>query len=310
MFRPPSTMSLLCLEASARLRSFTRAAAELHLSQGAVSRQIIGLEKRLNLKLFVRRRDTLVLTDVGSVYLEEVAPLLVRLQKATTAVMALGGGGGVLTVSVAASLGSHWLIPKLPSFNRTHSDITLNLATRVGPVKFDDTAVNASLEFGDGQRAGLRNEFVLPLLLSPYASPDWVALHTDAISDSMPATSLIHHSTVPQGWQEWFAVSGVARSFDQEGPSYELMSMALNAAIAGLGVVLLPEFMAREAENGGKLCRLSAIAWKAPKAYYLVYPQESASVRSLKVFRDWLILQGQEDEQITANPHLAFVHPI
>jgi LysR family transcriptional regulator, glycine cleavage system transcriptional activator len=289
-------MSLLCLEASARLRSFTGAAAELHLSQGAVSRQILGLEKRLNLKLFVRRRDALVLTDAGSFYLGEVAPLLARLQKATTAVMALDGGGGVLTVSVAASLGSHWLIPKLPSFHRAHNDITLNLATRVGPVKFDDTAINASLEFGDGERAGVRNEFVLPLLLCPYASPNWLAINADAISDSTPATSLIHHSTVPEGWQEWFAVSGIARSVDREGPSYELMSMALNAAIAGLGVVLLPEFMALEAQNGGKLCRLSAVAWKAPKAYYLVYPQESTDLRSLKLFRDWLILQGQENE--------------
>ena len=106
LLRAPSTMSLLCLEASARLHSFTAAAAELHLTQGAVSRQIMALEARLDAKLFVRRRDALVLTEAGRYYLDEIAPLLQRLERATAYVMALKGRGGLLTLSVGASLGS------------------------------------------------------------------------------------------------------------------------------------------------------------------------------------------------------------
>ena len=153
-------MSLLCLEASARLHSFTAAAIELRLTQGAVSRQIIALEARLDTRLFVRRRDALVLTEAGRYYLDEIAPLLQQLERATANVMALKGRGGLLTLSVGASLGSYWLIPRLPAFTRAHSEITLNFATRVGSVDFTDTTVDASLEFGDRKSTRLNSSHV------------------------------------------------------------------------------------------------------------------------------------------------------
>lgn len=296
LLRAPSTMSLLCLEASARLHSFTAAAAELHLTQGAVSRQIIALESRLDTKLFVRRRDALVLTEAGRYYLSEVAPLLQRLERATANVMALKGRGGLLTLSVGASLGSYWLIPRLPAFTRAHSEITLNFATRVGSVDFADTAVDASLEFGEGKRAHLKNEFVLPLLLSAYAAPSWITMHGKILSSSTPVSALIHHSTVPEAWQAWYELEGIKALPGVQGPRYGLMSMALNAAVAGLGVVLLPAFMAQDALDTGKLRRLSKRQWRASRGYYLVYPPESAELKPLKVFRDWLLAQAASEQ--------------
>ena len=296
LLRAPSTMSLLCLEASARLHSFTAAAVELRLTQGAVSRQIITLEARLDTKLFIRRRDALVLTEAGRYYLDEIAPLLQRLERATANVMALKGRGGLLTLSVAASLGSYWLIPRLPAFTRAHSEITLNFATRVGSVDFADTAVDASLEFGEGQRAHLKNEFVLPLLLAQYAAPSWIALHGKALTTQTPPSALIHHSTVPEAWQAWFELEGLDTDSKMQGPRYGLMSMALNAAIAGLGVVLLPAFMAQDALAMGRLRRLSKRQWRASRGYYLVYPPESAELKPLKIFRDWLLEQAASEQ--------------
>jgi LysR family transcriptional regulator, glycine cleavage system transcriptional activator len=292
MLRAPSTMSLLCLEASARLHSFTAAAQELRLTQGAVSRQIMALEARLETPLFVRRREALALTEAGRYYLDEIGPLLQRLERATANVMALKGRGGALALSVGASLGTYWLIPRLPAFTRAHSEITLNLATRVGSVDFASTPVDASLEFGQGQRAGLHNEFVLPLLLSPYAAPGWVATHGKRLSARTPSTALVHHSTVPEAWGAWFKLAGLAEPVQPTGPRYELMSMALNAAIAGLGVVLLPAFMADDALATGKLQRLSQRTWRSPKGYYLVYPPQATEMKSLQTFRDWLLVQA------------------
>lgn len=285
-------MSLLCLEASARLRSFTAAAQELHLTQGAVSRQIIALEQRLNLTLFVRRRDAVVLTEAGRFYVEEIAAVLQRLERATANVMALKGRGGSLTLSVGASLGSYWLIPRLPDFTRAHTEITLNFATRVGSVDFKSMAVDASLEFGDGKRAGLRNDFVLPLAMLPYASPAWISKNGKTLSARTPSFALVHHSTVPQAWEQWFSNDGLPMPDGEKGPRYELMSMALNAAIAGLGAVLLPEFMASDAVAHGRLRRLSRKSWTSDKAYYLVYPEESSKLEALKIFRAWLLLQA------------------
>ena len=286
-------MSLLCLEASARLQSFTAAAVELRLTQGAVSRQIIALETRLDTRLFVRKREALVLTEAGRYYLGEIAPLL---ERATANVMALKGRGGLLTLSVGASLGSYWLIPRLPAFTRAHSEITLNFATRVGSVDFADTTVDASLEFGEGQRAHLKNEFVLPLLLAPYAAPAWMAVHGKTLTNQTPTSALIHHSTVPEAWHAWFQLEGLAGEPASQGPRYGLMSMALNAAVAGLGVVLLPAFMAQDALAMGRLKRLSKRQWCAARGYYLVYPPESAELKPLKVFRDWLLTQAAGEQ--------------
>ena len=289
-------MSLLCLEASARLHSFTAAAVELRLTQGAVSRQIIALETRLDTKLFVRRRDALALTEAGRYYLDEIAPLLQRLERATANVMALKGRGGLLTLSVGASLGSYWLIPRLPAFTRAHSEITLNFATRVGSVDFADSAVDASLEFGDGTRAHLKNEFVLPLLLAPYAAPAWIAAHGKTLTSRTPESALIHHSTVPEAWQAWFELESIDTAPALQGPRYGLMSMALNAAVAGLGVVLLPAFMAQDALAMGRLRRLSKRQWRAARGYYLVYPPESADLKPLQVFREWLLAQAASEQ--------------
>ncbi len=288
MLRAPSTMSLLCFEASARLRSFTSGGKELHLTQGAVSRQVMALEERLGVRLFVRGRDTLTLTEAGRAYLDEVGPLLQRLELATANVMALKGRGGSLALSVSASFGSYWLIPRLPAFTRAHGEITLNLATRVGAVDFSSTRVDASLEFGEGKRHGLHNEFVLPLVLSPYAAPAWLAAHGKTLSARTPRSALIQHSTVPEGWDGWFKLAGIAAEPGKEGPRYDLMSMALNAAVAGLGVVLLPSFMADDAVASGKLKSLSRRRWQSARGYYLVYPQLSENIQALQIFRRWL----------------------
>lgn len=292
MLRAPSTMSLVCLEASARLRSFTAAAQELHLTQGAVSRQIMALESRLDVQLFVRRRDAVVLTEAGRYYLDEVGPILQRLERATANVMALKGRGGSLAVSVGASLGSYWLIPRLPDFTRAHSEITLNFATRVGSVDFKSMAVDASLEFGDGNRAGLHNDFVLPLAMAPYAAPAWIAKNGKSLSSRTPMSALVHHTTVLDAWRNWFDHAGIEIGSGQEGPRYELMSMALNAAIAGLGAALLPDFMASDALATGRLRRLSKKQWVSPRGYYLVYPEESSKLEALTVFRTWLLAQA------------------
>jgi DNA-binding transcriptional LysR family regulator len=285
-------MSLLCLEASARLKSFTAAAKELHLTQGAVSRQVLGLEERLGVTLFVRQRDALVPTSAGRYYLDEVGPLLQRLERAPAHVMALKGRGGALALSVGASIGTYWLIPRLPAFTREHSEINLSLATRVGPVDFASTPVDASLEFGGGRRAGLHNEFVLPLSGSPYAAPSWIAKHGKSVTAKTPRSALIHHTTAPEAWKEWFDLDRIDADPGREGPSFELMSMAFNAAVAGMGVVLLPPYMVGDALATGKLKRLSRRERRSTRGYYLVYPEVSAELPALKVFREWLLAQA------------------
>ncbi|MBN3724607.1 LysR substrate-binding domain-containing protein [Burkholderia sp. Ac-20379] len=295
MFHAPSMQSLLCFEASARLRSFTAAAHELHLTQGAVSRQIQTLEERLGVAMFVRRRDAMTLTDAGREYFAEIEPLLKRLERATVNVMALKGRGGALSLSVGSSIGNYWLIPRLPAFTREHGEITLNIRTRVGAVDFSQASVDASLEFGDGRRPGMHCEFVAPLALLPYAAPQWVREHGAAVGACTPRGALIQHLTLDGAWDAWFAHDGIAAEAGNEGPRYEIMSMALNAAVGGLGATLLPPFMVADQVAAGRLVALSSKPWRHPaKAYYLVYPETSAGMKALTIFREWLLGQAGE----------------
>ena len=282
----------MCFEASARLQSFTAAANELHLNQGAVSRQIRSLEERLGVALFNGRRDSMTLTAAGHQYLDEIRPLLQRLERATMNVVALKGRGGSLALSVGSSVGNYWLIPRLPDFTRTHHEITLNVHTRVGPVDFGSAAIDASLEFGDGQRSGLHNDFVVPLVLAPYASPDWVARHGERIDGATPGTALIQHVTLPGAWDGWFEHERAGAHPGRYGPRYELMSMALTAAVSSMGAVLLPPYMAEDMVASGRLERLQGTPWKHPMGYYLVYPESSAGLPALDAFRTWLLKQA------------------
>lgn len=297
MARLPSTTALLCLEAAARLGSFTRAGAELHLTQAAVSRQVLGLEQRLGLALFVRGREALRLTDAGRAYLDDVRPALATLERATAGVMALQGRGGPLNLSVASSLGNYWLIPRLPAFTLAHPQITLNIATRVGPADFhsgEGTRLDASLEFGDGRREGVDSRFVLPLEVSPCAAPAWVRVHGRALGPHTPGAALIRHRTVPDLWPRWFARAGLQPPPLEQGPRHDLMSMALNAALAGLGVALLPDFMTADALQRRRLVRLSPVRVRPEAGYWLVVPAQAAARPAVRAFGDWVQRQAAE----------------
>ncbi|MCY1167858.1 MAG: LysR substrate-binding domain-containing protein [Pseudomonadota bacterium] len=293
MSRIPSTTSLLCFEVSARLGSFTRAGKELHLTQGAVSRQVIGLEERLGTRLFLRKQNalTLALTDAGRRYLDVIAPMLQQLERATVNAMAHQDSGGALNLSVGASLGSYWLIPRLSAFTREHPEIVLNIATRVGPADFSSPGIDASLEFGDGKRPGMASDFVMPLELQPYASPGWIRKFGAKLGAQTPKMALIHHSTGPEAWTEWFRHAGISADPGREGPLYDLMWMAMNAAASDLGAVLLPPYMSSEAVATQRLKRLSPLKWRSAKGYYLVYPHAHREQRALQTFRAWLLEQ-------------------
>jgi LysR family transcriptional regulator, glycine cleavage system transcriptional activator len=291
MSRIPSTQALQCFEASARLASFTLAGQEMHLTQGGVSRQVIALEQRLGFALLERRRDGLKLTPAGTAYLSEIEPALRMLERATSNVMALKGIGGVVNLSIPASWGNHWLIPRLGGFTQAHSEISLNVFTKIGVADFSNRQIDAAVEYRTAPRSDMACEFVMGLTLSPYASPAWKHLH----AGQMQPSAMLQHTTLPQAWNGWLAKQGKsellppdARQDIAKGPRYDLMFMAMNAAVAGLGMALLPEFMAAPLVTSRRLTKLSSTTWQAPGGYYLSQSPLLRSEAAFATFRDWL----------------------
>ena len=297
MNRIPSTQALQCFEASARLGSFTLAGLEIHLTQGGVSRQVIALEQRLGFALFERRQSGLRLTPAGSSYLAEIEPALRALERATSNVMALKGQGGVLNLSIPASWGNHWLIPRLGAFTQAHSDISLNVFTKIGAADFSNRQVDAAVEYRTSERNDMTSEFIMALALSPYASPVWKRKHG---INFLPA-AMLQHTTLPLAWNGWLAQhsrNAAPSSTEPDianGPRYDLMFMAMNAAVAGLGIALLPSFMATPLVAARRLTPLSTTVWQAPGGYYLSQSPLMRSDMAFTTFREWLSKQALEE---------------
>lgn len=293
----PSLTALRCFDASARHASFTKAAAEVHLTQGAVSHQILGMESMLGTPLFVRSRAGLQLTAAGRAYWLEVSPALRQIERATQNLATHKGEGGALKLSVSSSFGAHWLIPRLSGFIAAHPEITLNLATHVGPVDHASAGCDAAIEFCTGAAPGLRAVRVLPLVVRPYVAPSLAGLKGGRPSKAqllrlLRTLPLIRHASVPQGWREWLRQTGLHKSLAmadlRDGPQYELVSMALNGAIAGQGIALLPDYAVAGALASGQLLRLSDDPWEADSGYYLRYPEWKADLVAIRRFEGWV----------------------
>ena len=129
----PSVQELKAFEATARHMSVTRAATELCVTQGAVSRQILNLENWLGIALFERVKQRLVLTQAGQTYLAQIRPSLLALETATIELRASAGASGVLNLACVPTFGAKWLIPRLPDFKRLHPDISVSFVPYAHP---------------------------------------------------------------------------------------------------------------------------------------------------------------------------------
>jgi DNA-binding transcriptional LysR family regulator len=293
MSRLPSTQALQCFEASARFGSFTLAGTELHLTQGGVSRQVLGLEDRLGVNLFDRKRDGLVLTRAGQAYLQDIEPALREIERATANLMALQGQGGVLNVSMPPSWGNYWLLPRLMAFQASHPDISLNVVNKVGPSDFADRNIDAAVEFRALPRSDVESAFVMRLSVLPFCSAAFRTQHLDAID----ARHMLQHTSLLQAWREWARVHRSDwASVSAAGPRYDLMFMAMSAASAGLGVALLPRFMAQGLVQSKRLVVWSPQAWHAG-GYFLSRSPYCKNEAALQRFSQWLLAQPSAQER-------------
>ena len=221
----------------------------------------------------------------------DIEPALFMLERATSNAMALRGVGGVLNLSIPASWGNHWLIPRSGGFTKAHSEISLNVFTKLGAADFSNRQIDAAVEYRTSPRADLACELVMVLSLSPYASPAWKRQN----AGRMEPVAMLQHTAIPLAWNGWLNQCGRGdllpadtRQDIATGPRYDLMFMAMNAAVAGLGMALLPEFLAAPLVTSRRLTRLSSTTWQAPGGYYLSRSPLLRSEAAFAAFRDWL----------------------
>ncbi|WP_282339448.1 MULTISPECIES: LysR family transcriptional regulator [Pseudomonas] len=289
----PSTAALIAFEASARHESFTRAAEELSLTQGAVCRQIGTLEQFLGVALFRRSRRGVRLTEAGLAYSRRVAAQLDAVERDTLAVMGQQGNQAV-ELALVPTFGTQWLLPRLKAFQRLHPEVTVHLTNRTRPFLFADTAFDAAIYFGDANWSGTQSHYLMPENSLPVCSPELLEGRGELSAAQIARLPLLQQTTRPYAWRQWFGSLGMNVAGDLGGPRYELFSMLAQAAEHAMGVALIPPFLIQRELAEGRLVIAKEHACLSDKAYYLMIPERKVESAALIAFRDWLLEQARD----------------
>lgn len=285
----PSISALLAFEAVARLGTATAAAAELSLTQSAISRQLKTLEDQIGTPLLSRTGRQLSLTPAGQEYVGQARDILQRLAAATLNARS-NPGGGMLSLAILPAFGMHWLAPRLADFSRAHPEVTVHLSTRTHPFAFHTTAFDAAIHFGHENWPGVRYLPLMPETVVPVCAPDLLAAPIVAPQE-MLSHPLLHLDSRPRAWERWLAALGVDTAPPQ-GMMFDQFSTMAQAAIHGLGVALLPTFFAEPYLESGQLMLAAPQTTQSIGSYYLVWPDDRPEPAALVKFRHWLTEQA------------------
>jgi LysR family glycine cleavage system transcriptional activator len=286
--RLPSLNGLRVFEAAARHLSFTAAAAELNVTQTAISHQIRRLERELGIALFVRRNRTLALTPEAIDYLPGVRAAFNDLRLATDQ-LRRRDQHHVLTVSTLASLAAKWLLPRLSAFQEAHPGIDVRITTSTALVDFKSGDVDAAIRYGRGQWPGLRADWLMDDQLFPVCSP---ALLTGDKPLRCPEDLAAHTLLTTSGgydddWRLWLTAAGQP-DIARPGLSFDLIFMTIQAAIDGLGVAMGRTSYVEADIAKGRLVVPFKIKLPDDWGFYLVSPKATADSPKLAAFRHWL----------------------
>ncbi|AOB33411.1 LysR family transcriptional regulator [Bordetella sp. H567] len=286
----PNLSALQAFEATARLGTFSRAAEELSLTHSAVYRQVASLEARLGVQLFTRVRRRIALTDHGAEYAGRIRHHLDQIEKDTFGLVSRTGMGRSLHIAVVPTLATTWLIPRLADFNRMHPDITVSLSTRTLPFQFKDQPFDGALYHGDHIWPGTRGVLLFrERELVPVCAPALARGGQAQGGAPLAGMPHLHLNSRPDAWRLWYAENRFLFGPQAAGgPRYELFSMVLAAAQAGLGVGLVPRFLAQESLDAGRVVMPTPAVLPVSHGYYFCYPERGHGADAPRIFQGWL----------------------
>jgi DNA-binding transcriptional LysR family regulator len=289
----PSTKLLLALDAVVRHRSVTAAATELNLTQSTVSRLILSLEEQLGKELFVRERRRLVPNSAALTYQREIAGALDMIHRASMSVVA-NPDGGILTLAIPPTFATRWLGPRLGQFLGENPGITINISTRIGRLDFEGEVFDAAIFLGKQDWKEVNYLKLFDEKVTACVSPEFATSHRLMRLDDLEGVPMLQLDSLPNVWADWFRGQGGEPS----APSGMLMdqfSMMIQAAISGLGIALLPDYLAQIEITEGRLVPVLKQAVPLHEAYWLVWPKRKDNDVPLRVFRSWLRRSCQTD---------------
>lgn len=290
----PSLNALKAFEAAARSESFTRAAEELCVTQGAVSHQVKALETTLGIKLFNRERQRLLITDAGRDYLTVVRDALDRIAVGTERIVQRQHSGA-LTVSTSPDFAAKWLVSRLGRFAEAHPGIDLRVSATMHQVDFAREEVDLAVRHGDGNWPGLDVVRLCSEQLFAVCSPKLMSGRNRITKPSDILKFPLLHLDDRKAWSKWFDAAGFADTDVSRGPVLNRASMLIDAAIDGQGVALARTTLAAWDLINGRLARPLDVSLRLSKSYWIVFPKATSALPKITTFRDWLLAEAAID---------------
>ncbi|GBQ33969.1 LysR family transcriptional regulator [Gluconacetobacter azotocaptans] len=296
----PSNSALMAFEAAARHGSFARAADELALTEGAISRQIARLEAFLGVILFERIGNRVRLLPNGERYAAQVRETLDRLERDSQVLMGQPRDGASLDIATIPTFATRWLIPRLGRFGELHPNVTVHLAERMEPFVLAGSGFDAAIHFDHPAWTGMRTHHLLNEVLLPVCHPTLLGRNGATTLDDLPR---LHRRQNPDAWQRYARETGITLTNPAIGARYDLHIMLIEAALAGLGVALIPRLYVETELAEGRLIAPWPNGDSISKTFCLVLPEPvRLSPGPLLAFTEWLLSEAQTTEH-ASDPH-------
>lgn len=292
--RSPQLNALRSFEAAARHQSFTRAADELCVTQGAVSHQVKALEAELGLKLFNRERQRLVITEAGHDYLAVVQDAFDRIALGTDRLLQRLHSG-VITVSTSPDFAAKWLISRLRRFAETYHPIELKVSATMHHVDFAPEDVDLAIRHGAGNWVGLDAVNLCSEELFPVCNPALIRSRRGIHSPEDVLQFPLLHLNDRRDWSKWLEAAGASGEGLLHGPILNHASLLIDAAIDGQGIALARTALATADLINGRLVRLFQTALPLRSTYWIVCPKATSALPKIVAFRDWLLAEAAAD---------------
>lgn len=304
MQRPLPSLDLVRgFDSAARHLSFTKAAAELFLTQSAISRQIKTLEEQLGVALFQRRHRALALTEAGRHFQQAVSDALRLLQDAAARIR--GAGARRLTLSTTIGLAALWLIPRLNDFRTQHADIDIRIDANNRLIDLAREEVDVAIRYCTPDLAPPGAQRLFGEQVIVVCSPRLLERASLELPADLARHILLHYDR-PDGvapwssWEVWLEVQGAPGLKPAGSVTFTAFDHLVQAAIDGQGVALAPTPLVRRALSDGRLVApLKAVTGSA-RAYYLVVEPNAAARPHVRQFIEWMHKQAHEEARAGA----------
>ncbi len=296
--RLPPLNALRAFEAAARHASFTKAAGELHVTHGAISRHVQTLEAWLDQPLFERHNRRVVLTEAGAAYLAEVGAALDRIALAT-ARQVERNERRLLRVNALATFTMRWLIPRLSAFQMAHPATEVRLTTSNAPLAGVSDPFDLAIRGGPDQVPGHMAQPFLTEGRLPVCSPALLARLPLHRPEQLQQHTLLHAATLPEVWPQWLMAAGVPDLEPQGSVTLEHFYLTLQAALDGLGVAIGPERLVADNVADGRLTKPFAGPLLPARSYCTYIPETRLHDPAVLAFCDWLRWAAAESKPAT-----------